>query len=210
MFGTPGTFSRLEKRLRDLPFPASYRPFVPHEKTARVLWIFEPAVVTGLFQTEEYARALLARRPHTTDSEVENLLASRMARQDILTSDDAPVVYAVFDEAVLHRQVESARVMRDQLSHLSDVSQRPNVVLQIIPFSAGPHVGLQGGFTVAETPDSPGNIVFLDNIADGQVSETTETVALVTQRFESLRADALSWGQSRDLILRLADELWNT
>jgi Domain of unknown function (DUF5753) len=208
-FGTPGTFARLERRLRDLPFPASYRPFIPHEKTAVVLRIFEPAVITGLFQTEDYARGLLVRRPYTADSEVEDLLAARLARQDILAGENPPVVYAVFDEAVLHRQVASAEVMREQLARLAHIAQRPNVLLQIIPFSAGPHVGLQGGFTIAEVPEQPA-IVFLDNIADGDVSDAADTVAVVIQRFEALRADALSRGQSRDLITKVAGERWNS
>jgi hypothetical protein len=208
-FGTPGTFARLERRLRDMPFPASYRPFVPHEKAAAVLRVFEPAVITGLFQTEQYARGLLMRRPYTTDSEAEDLLAARLARQDILAGESPPVVYAVFDEAVLHRQVTSAEVMREQLAHLARVAQRPNVLLQILPFSAGPHVGLQGGFTIAEVPEQP-VIVFLDNIADGDVSDAAETVAVVIQRFEALRADALSRGQSRDLIAKVAGELWSS
>ena len=106
-------------------------------------------------------------------------------------------------------KVASADVMRDQLAHLVDVAQRPNVLLQIIPFSAGPHVGLQGGFTIAEVPDQPA-IVFLDNITDGDVSDAADTVAVVTQRFEALRADALSRGQSRDLITKVAGELWSS
>ena len=74
----------MEERLRDLPFPVSYRPFVPHEKAARVLRIFEPALVTGWLPTSEYALAVLDARPHTSGEEVENLLAARLSRQEIL------------------------------------------------------------------------------------------------------------------------------
>jgi DNA-binding XRE family transcriptional regulator len=206
-FGYPGFFAMMEERLRDLPFPVSYRPFVPHEKAARVLRIFEPTVVTGLLQTPEYARGVLAARPHASEDEVENLLAARLARQEILSGDDPPLVYVLLDEAVLHRQVGTAEVMRDQLSYLVEASRRVNVTLQVIPFSVGPHIGLQGGFTIAETPDSP-VIVFLDNVADGQVSENEETVAQVTQRFDALRAEALPKGASRDLIGKVAEERW--
>jgi transcriptional regulator with XRE-family HTH domain len=94
-FEYPGIFAKMEERLRDLPFPASYRPFVPHEKAARVLRIFEPALVTGLCQTAEYARAVLGKRPHTTVEGIENLLAARLARQEILTREDPPLVYLV-------------------------------------------------------------------------------------------------------------------
>ena len=69
-FGYPKIFEMMEERLRDLPFPVSYRPFVPHERAARVLRIFEPTVVTGLLQTPEYARAcwLRGRMPPRTRS----------------------------------------------------------------------------------------------------------------------------------------------
>src|ERR1017187_9381352 len=100
-FGSPKVFQMMEERLRDLPFPVSYRPFVPHEKAARVLRIFEPTVVTGLLQTPEYARGVLAARPHASEDEVENLLAARLARQEILSGDDPPLVYVLLDEAVL-------------------------------------------------------------------------------------------------------------
>jgi transcriptional regulator with XRE-family HTH domain len=206
-FGYPGIFAKMQERLRDLPFPVSYRPFVPHEKAAKVLRIFEPALVTGLFQTPEYARAILAARPHTGEDEVENLLAARLARQEILGRAEPPLVYLVMDEAVLHRQGGTREVMAGQLACLAEASQRVNVTLQIIPFAAGPHIGLQGGFTIAEGPDRA-VIVFVDNIADGQVSETEETVAQVTQRFDALRAEALPKTASRDLILKVAEEQW--
>ena len=131
-FGYPKVFEMMEERLRDLPFPVSYRPFVPHERTARVLRIFEPTVVTGLLQTPDYARAVLAARPHASEDEIENLLAARLARQEILTRDDAPLVYVLLDEAVLHRQVGTQETMREQLSHLEEAAGRVNITLQVI------------------------------------------------------------------------------
>ena len=64
-FGTPGTFARLEGRLRDLPFPASFRPFAAYEAEATALYVFEHSLVPGLLQTPGYARAVLATRPNT-------------------------------------------------------------------------------------------------------------------------------------------------
>ena len=79
--------------------------------------------------------------------------------------------------------------------------------MQVIPFATGPHIGLQGGFTIAATPDLA-VIVFLDNTADGHVSETEDTVAQVTRRFDALRAEALPKGASQDLIMKMAEERW--
>ena len=206
-FGYPKVFELMEERLRDLPFPASYRPFLPHERAARVLRMFEVTLIPGLFQTPEYARCMLSARPHVTDDEVENLVAARLARQEIFTAEAPPLVYAVLDEAALHRMIGGAEVMREQLEHLADVSRWVNVTLQVISFTVGAHIGLQGGSVLAQAAD--GSVtVFLDNLADGQVSENEELVSHVTQRFEALRAEALPKGASRDLIMRVCEERW--
>jgi transcriptional regulator with XRE-family HTH domain len=206
-FGYAGIFAMMEERLRDLPFPASYRPFVPHEKAARVLRVFEPALVTGLFQTADYARAVLAKRPHTTAEEVENLLTARLARQEILTREDPPLVYLVLDEAVLHRPVATADVMYAQLLHVADLAGWPNISVQVVPYSAGGHIGLLGAFTIAEMADMSA-MVFLENAADGQTVEDTDRVSQVVAHFDALRGESLPVGASRDLIVKIAEERW--
>src|SRR5271169_1367162 len=157
----------VEARLRDLPFPASYRPFVPYERAARVLRLFEHVLIPGLFQTPEYAQAVLSKKPHTTEDEVENLLAARLVRQEILTRDDPPLIYALLDEAVLHRPVGSAQVMHGQLAHLADVAAQVNVSIQVVPYSAGGHSGLLGVFVSPEVGDMV-STVCLGHVADGQ------------------------------------------
>jgi hypothetical protein len=113
----------------------------------------------------------------------------------------------VLDEIALHRPVGGPEVMRDQLLHLAELSRRVNVTLQVIPLSVGAHIGLQGGLVLAQDPDDAVT-VFLDNLADGQVSENEEIMVQVTQRFEALRAEALPKGASRDLIRKIAEERW--
>jgi transcriptional regulator with XRE-family HTH domain len=206
-FGYPGFFEMVEARLRDLPFPASYRPFVPYERTARVLRLFEHVLIPGLFQTPEYAQAVLSKKPHTTEDEVENLLAARLTRQEILTRHDPPLVYAMLDEAVLHRPVGSATVMHGQLVHLADLAVQVNVSIQVVPYSAGAHIGLLGAFVIAEAGDMSAT-VFLENVADGQTVEDTDRVAQVVAHFDALRGEALTVGASRDLILKVAEERW--
>ena len=79
-FGTPGTFARLQQRLRNLPFAAAFRPFAAYEESATSLRNFECALVPGLLQTPDYARAVLATRPNTTVDEVDDLVSARLAR----------------------------------------------------------------------------------------------------------------------------------
>lgn len=207
-FGYPGFFEMVEARLRDLPFPASYRPFVPYERAARVLRIFEHVLIPGLLQTPDYARAVLGKKPHATDDEIEELLVARLARQETLTRDDPPLVYALLDEAVLNRPIGSAKVMHSQLMHLADLATWPNIGIQVIPYSAGGHIGLLGAFVIAETADmSP--VAFLESTTGGQTVEDTDRVTQIVACFDALRGDALTVAASRDLIVGVAEERWN-
>ena len=206
--GTAGTFGRLVVRLRNLPFPAAFRSFAPHEMEATALYTFEHSFIPGLLQTEAYARAVLEEYPDATEELVSERLAGRLARQVILDRDDPPppVVCALIDQSALNREIGGPGVMRDQLAHLAVMSHRPNVTIQIIP-NTGAHPGLLGAFTVAELGGSPG-IVNLEDIADGRVTEDAVTVSMVALRFHSLRGDALSKGASRDLIEGVIQERW--
>jgi transcriptional regulator with XRE-family HTH domain len=206
--GTPGTFGRLVVRLRNMPFPASFRSFAPHEAEATALYIFEHSLIPGLLQTEAYARAILETHPDVTEDVVNERLAGRLSRQEILERDEPPppVVCALIDQSALNREIGGPVEMRDQLLHLVAMSRRPNITVQIIP-NTGAHPGLLGAFTVADLGGSPG-IVNLEDIADGRVTEDAATVSMVALRFHTLRGDALSKGASRDLIEGVIQERW--
>jgi DNA-binding XRE family transcriptional regulator len=205
---TPGTFGRLVIRLRNLPFPAAFRSFAPHEAEATALYIFEHSMIPGLLQTEAYARAILATHPDVTEEVVSQRLAGRLSRQHILDRDEPPppVVCALIDQSALNREIGGPAAMRDQLVHLAAMSRRPNITIQIIP-NTGAHPGLLGAFTIADLAGSPG-IVNLEDIADGRVTEDATTVSMVALRFHALRGDALSKGASRDLIEGVIQERW--
>ena len=205
---TSGTFGRLVVRLRNLPFPASFRSFAPHEAEATVLYIFEHSMIPGLLQTPQYARAILETHPDVTEDVVNERLAGRLSRQAVLDREDPPppVVCALIDQSALMREIGGPTVMRDQLTHLVAVSRRPNITVQIIP-NTGAHPGLLGAFTVADLGGVPG-IVNLEDIADGRVTEDAATVSMVALRFHSLRGDALSKGASRELIESVIQERW--
>jgi transcriptional regulator with XRE-family HTH domain len=206
---TPGTFMRLWHKLRTISFPASFRPFVEHEEKAAELRMFEHSLVPGLLQTEDYARAALVRQPNTTEEQVAELLAARMARQAILTrkTPRPPLVWAVIDEGALYREVGGPKVMHDQLVHLLAVSERPNVTIQVLPFSAGGHKGLQGAFMIADFRNEP-SIVFVDEILGGRVVEDADAAAEAALHFNTLRSEALPKVASRDLMAKAAEERW--
>ena len=206
--GAPGTFGRLVTKLRNLPFPPSFRSFAPYEKEATALYIFEHSLIPGIFQTPEYARAVLEAHPNITEEEVSERVALRLARQAILEREDppAPVLWVLLDQNVLLREIGGPKVMHDQLTHLARMARCPNITIQVIP-NVGAHPGLLGAFTVADRDGSFG-IVNLEDIADGRVTEDAATVSLVTLRFHSLRSEALPKGASRTMIESVAEERW--
>jgi hypothetical protein len=195
-------------RLRNLPFPASFRSFAPHEAEATALYTLEHSLIPGLLQTEAYARAILETHPDVTEDVVRERLAGRLSRQAILDRDDPPppVVCALVDQSALNREIGGPAVMREQLVYLAAMSRRPNITVQVIP-NTGAHLGLLGAFTVADLGGSPG-IVNLEDIADGRVTEDAATVSMVALRFHTLRGDALSKGASRDLIEGVIQQRW--
>jgi transcriptional regulator with XRE-family HTH domain len=206
-FGTPGTFTRMQARLRNVQFPEPFRPFAAYEETATSLRTFEHALVPGLLQTPEYAHAVLATRPNTTEDEVDELVAIRLGRQAILDRDDPPLLWAVIDEAVLHRPAGDAKVMHGQLLHLAQLADRPNISIQVVPYSAGAHSGLLGAFVIAGFSESP-DIVYLETAADGQTVEDPSVVTKIALTFDTLRSEALPRGASRDMLMKVAEERW--
>jgi len=207
VFSLPGTFARLEKRLRDVPFPASFRPFVPHEAEAAALRSYENLLVPGLFQTEDYARAVLSTRPNTSQDAVEELISARIQRQEVLSREEPPLIWSLIDETVLHREVGMPEIMQGQFRHLTDLSRRPNVTIQVVPYSAGPHSGLLGAFVIAELDDSP-PIAYLETAAEGETVEDPSILARLALTFDNLRSKALPDVASRDLIVKIAEVQW--
>jgi len=129
--------------------PEWFEAYLGLESAATTIRSFEIQFVHGLFQTEDYARAvtLLGHRAAPPD-EIEQRVAVRLKRQDLLTRPTAPRIWSVMDEAVLRRPVGGAAVMRAQLSHLVEVAALPLVTIQVVPFARGGHAAASGSFTI--------------------------------------------------------------
>jgi transcriptional regulator with XRE-family HTH domain len=204
-FGTPGTFQRLEKRLRGVPFSSGFRPFEPYEAGAHTLRSFEHTLVPGLFQTEAYARAVTEAYPEASADDVDERVAGRMARQAILDREDPPPprIWAVLDQNVLTRNVGGPAVMHRQMAHLGQLARRPRINIQVIP-NGRPHPGLLGAFVLAEMGDPPA-IVYLENVSNGQTVEDHEMAEAMAVMFDALRMEALTGGASLNLIEEAAE-----
>lgn len=204
---TGGLFERLQPFVRREAYPAWFRDWVDIEREATSLRWFEPLLIPGLLQTEEYARAVLAAaNPASTDGEIERLVSARMDRQAILAREDPPLFWVILDEGVLTRPLGGAAVMREQIDRLIVAARQPRIVFQVIPVDAGAHAGLAGQFVMASFDGVP-DVVYLDNALAGQVVERAEDVARIALLYDILKAEALSPRASVDLARR-AIERW--
>ncbi|HLX49375.1 MAG TPA: DUF5753 domain-containing protein, partial [Streptosporangiaceae bacterium] len=133
----------------------------------------------------------------------EEQVALRLSRQEILDRPDPPQVVAVIYEAVLHHLVGSPQVMHDALIHLAELSQRPNITIQVIPTDTGANAGLGGSFNLASGDGTP-EVLAMVTIED----ITTESRSLVRKAaniFVRVQADALPRAASRTVILEAAE-----
>ncbi|MFF1400129.1 helix-turn-helix domain-containing protein [Streptomyces sp. NPDC058287] len=138
--------------------PSWFTAYVSLETGAKTLRTYEPQYVTGLLQTPDYARAVLrGGLPNGSEEELARRVELRLHRQSLLEREDAPTLWVVMEEAVLHRAVGSPDVMREQIERLLDVSELAHISLDIVPFTAGAHVGACAPFTYFrfEEPELP-------------------------------------------------------
>ena len=117
--------------------PNPYEVYIGLEAGATLIRNFEPTVVPGLLQTEDYARMTLRNGPRELNrDDVERRAQVRMARQRILARDDRPRLWAVIDEAVIRRVVGGPEIMRAQLRHLAEAAEQGTTTIQVVPFTA--------------------------------------------------------------------------
>ncbi|WP_156727493.1 helix-turn-helix domain-containing protein [Streptomyces apocyni] len=174
--------------------------FVDRQLTAHAVHQFAP-IVPGLMQTRAYARALmLATDP--SNSDVDDALRLRIERQEAVTRESSPVwLSAVIDEAGLRRTMGDAEAHREQLRHLLALSQRDNVLIQVLPFTAPSPTGM---LTLLDLPDSP-RCAYAEAAFTGRLYEEPADVARMQHTYDHLSSEALSRQGSRDLIRKILD-----
>lgn len=188
--GTGDRFTEMYVRLLTGElYEEGFRPWTEIEREATSLWIYELAFMPGLLQTEEYARALMK-----DDTKV----ASRLARQEVLTRDDPPppsLVVLIYEQ-ILRTIVGDEDVMRKQLEHLIEAAQQH--VIQVIPYNATTYLHLDGPFVIASVEGH--DLVFVETPVRGFVADGAEVTSSLKRRWDVIRAQALSVPQSIHLI----------
>jgi Domain of unknown function (DUF5753)/Helix-turn-helix domain len=168
--------------------PQWFRAYVDLEQAASLIREYEGQFVPGLLQTEEYARAVVAGALDESAEDIERRVQLRVARQALLTTQDAPRLWAVVDEAALRRPVGGGPdVMRVQLERLIDATKLPNVTLQVLPFEAGAHPAMVGAFSLlrfaeVDIPD----VVYLEHLTGAMYLDKREDVRQYLHVMESI------------------------
>lgn len=186
--------------------PNPYEVYIGLEGGAASIRNFEPVVVPGLLQTEDYARATFKGGPRELErDEIERRVEVRLARQQILTRDDRPRLWAVIDEAVIHRLVGDPAVMRAQLGHLIETAEQGKTTVQVVPFRAGAHAGTTGPFVILDFPEpTDPAVVYVETLAGDIYLEERADVSRYTIAFDRLLAAALHPDDSVRLIQQVA------
>ncbi|MER5211929.1 helix-turn-helix transcriptional regulator [Streptomyces sp. NPDC002838] len=187
--------------------PPTYRDFISLESQASAMRTLETSVVPGLLQTPEYARAVTKAAVDGLDDErLDALVEVRLARQDVLRSHPPLELSAVLDEAVLRRDVGGPGVMARQLERLVEAALLPQVRLQVLPFTAGAHIGVTGPFVIFSfSSTSDLDVVVLDHLTSSLYLERKEDLQAYTEAFNTLRFHALSPEDSLDYIAGIGD-----
>jgi transcriptional regulator with XRE-family HTH domain len=193
------------------PYDLPYSTYVGLEAEATSIRTFQPSVVPGLLQTEDYARAIQqVAEPELSTGEltaevVERRVIARLMRQGLLTDSNPLRFWAVLDEAVLHRIVGSAEVMKMQLGHIVELAARENVTVQVVAYGAGAHPAPGSMFNILEFSTAVQGVVYVEGLAGWIYIERPEDVSRYDRVFARLCRMALSPPKSIDLITKVAD-----
>lgn len=190
--------------------PSFARQYFELEPHATELWVYEPAVIFGLFQTSGYVRSLTLReQPNAAPEDVERSVALRVARQEVLAGDTPPVIRLILDESVLHWRLGGPEVMAEQIRHLVELGKEDHITIQVVPFSCGGHSVTGLGFTIMRFDDTPGmDVVYAEHIRSATYLEKPADLARHVETFEAISSAALPPEASGEMLSRLSSDLW--
>jgi transcriptional regulator with XRE-family HTH domain len=188
--------------------PDWFSTYVGLEQAATIIRSYEAQYVPGLLQTEAYAKAVVDLGEAVRADEVSKRVGLRMQRQQLLYVPKPPDYWAVIDEAVLRRNLGGRQVMRGQLDHILEASERPNITVQVVPFDRSDVAAVGGPFTLLRfaEPDLP-DIVYLEQLSSALYLNKDVDVMSYLQIINRLAAGALTPQRSAELIASVRDTL---
>jgi transcriptional regulator with XRE-family HTH domain len=190
--------------------PPTYFHYIEFETSASTIRSFETGVIPGLLQTQEYATAVTERNRFDPDPKtVRNLVQVRMERQELLFDrSSGPLLFFIFDEAVIHRLVGEKNLRLGQLTKLIEMSAKPGVTIEILPFSAGIHRGLIEDFSILEFEGDDSDVLYFEGARMTSFTrDETEEITLYRELFEEMRALSLGPEGTRDFLVDVVDKI---
>ncbi|ASF06614.1 hypothetical protein NBRGN_078_00550 [Nocardia brasiliensis NBRC 14402] len=186
--------------------PSWFETYLGLEGAAQTIRTFEGQLVPGLLQTDEYTHAVIAVSHH--NAEATRRVELRRRRREILDIENGPALWAVLDEAVLHRPIGGRSVLRNQIRHLVTMSDKRNVTIQVLPYQAGGHPAAGSSFTMLrfterELPD----IVYLEQLTSALYLDRREDLQLYREVMDRLAVQAEQPDRSRELLIAAAEAL---
>ncbi|MGW5716074.1 helix-turn-helix domain-containing protein [Amycolatopsis sp. NPDC003865] len=188
--------------------PNWFTDLVGLEEAAARIQIWEPLYVSGLLQIEPYARAIFSHgRPEMADERVDQLVALRMRRQKMFSRPDAPRVWMVLDESVLHRPIGGVKVLKQQIEYLLEMSALPHVSVQVLPYSRS-GLSAEHAFSLLRfgEPELP-NIAYVEYLTGAHYIEKREEIEKYSRALDMLAVDAETPERSRALLAKRRAEI---
>ncbi|QCX79694.1 Helix-turn-helix protein [Streptomyces sp. YIM 121038] len=207
LLGTHRTFETAVEHMPEVDLIPRYADeYLDQEQEAIVLEWYETVLIPGLLQTEAYARAICRLRiPAYTEEKIEELVAERIGRREILHRKNPPHVSFIIWEAALHSRVGGESVHTEQLRHLREYADLPNVCLQILPLSHGFTPSISAPFIVLETPEHQ-RLVYSETHGGSHLIAAPDEVTILASKYGMLRTEALNPEDSKELLDRLLGE----
>lgn len=179
------------------------------ESIASSIQVYEPELIPGLIQTENYTRAITqAADPERSGEEVDRLVAARTERKSLLRGKSPLHLSAVLNEAALRRTVGGAEVMIEQLRHLREIAELPNVTLQLLPFTAGAHVAMGSSFYILEIQrPAKATVVYLESLTSGDYVDNAAQIERYALAFQQLQVSSSKETETATTLERMIKDL---
>ncbi|MEV5381082.1 helix-turn-helix domain-containing protein [Streptomyces nondiastaticus] len=207
--GGIGIFTVAKKYVTLDKYPTYFRDYAGLERKALSVSSYMNFIVDGLYQTEEYARAIIGGSyPPLPEARVEELVEARMARKSLFDREPTALLELILEESALRRPFGSRDIMRKQLIHLTECAERRNVTIQVLPMDRGlngDYAGDRGPMKLLETPEHR-LVVFVESQGITNLISVPAEVTERAHRFAKIRAQSLSPLESQSFIERLAGE----
>jgi transcriptional regulator with XRE-family HTH domain len=188
--------------------PPTYFQYIEYETSASIIRSYETWKIPGLLQTEEYANAIsLLYEVNPRSKQVKTRVEVQMKRQELLLDrSNSPILFFILDEAVIHRLVGTKDLWQAQLEKLVHMADRPEVSIEIVPFSVGLHRGMADNFNILEfAVPTDHDVLYFESLRDSIFShDTTEEIAIYRELFEDLRSISLGPEGTRDYLIEAA------